>query len=106
MNARKYIICLAITLYIVSVQVNFGIFQKDIQLLQDENSILANEIKALEIQQEQLESRLKYTVTVRELEPIMQQVEENKTEMSELLMKYKTTDELFIHLFGKAWREP
>jgi regulator of replication initiation timing len=106
MNSRKFIIALAVTLYIVSLQVNISTLKTDIRILQDENSVLAIKVKALQEQQTELDSRVTYTVTVEQLEPFIRQIEQTKATLDEMLMKYKTTDELFKHLFGETWREP
>jgi regulator of replication initiation timing len=104
MNSKKFIIALAVTLFIVSLQANITTLKTDIRLLQDENNVLEIKVKALQEQQAELDSRVTYTVTVEQIEPIIAEINDCKARLDKEVTANKSLNEILSQMFGsEVW---
>lgn len=103
MTLKKFIACLAVTLLATQIFVSISTMRTDIRLLESQVGMLTDEVVSLKVEQERINSRLRYTVTVQELEVAMQKIDDLRNDFEEFSLTYKTTDQVFKHLFGEAW---
>lgn len=108
MKSRNFITVLFLTLIIFmsGTLVQLHTLRTDIHILQIQNGTLTDEIVSLKLAQERTDSRLRYTVTVKEIEPIIAEFAEFKLKLDNEVATNFTLNEIMKQMFGKEVWNP